>query len=202
MQVHDTLLLSILSGLIVAVIVWAITVVHAYWQLHRMNGYWLEAEVLADGSRCYSLGHLHFSFLTKQHRYDGFKYKSDGTQEKKWNSLKIYLDAEHMKLMYIYELTNLSDKRSSHGFGQIDIPSHKALVGRGDTNGFYVDGEVTTMEVHHVQLFRTPEVAKERGLSPPEDNEKLRSLFIQRLVTENWSPNSPPIGGWPTSPAP
>ena len=144
---------GLISSLTVGLILWSIAVLRSRWALRRMEGHWL---VIEDTPPRYSLGVLRFSFWTKRHRYDGYKYTNDGDHSLRWDTVKAYFDADHMKFLYIYEVTHFDKgNKINHGFGQIIIPNRGIPVGLGETKGFFVDAETANSDMHQVRLFRT-----------------------------------------------
>ena len=183
----DRFALGILSSLIVSLIIWTFAVLRERWALRRMEGHWLE--VIEDTPRRYSLGVLRFSFWTKRHRYDGVNYSNAGERKFSWETLKAYFDTDHMKLLYIYEVTHFSDgDTKNHGFGQILIPNP---VGLGETNGYFVDAEKANSNVHQVRYFRAEKVAKDELILLDTNDEKTRKNFIVQLASKNWPAPAP-----------
>jgi len=181
----ERFILGIVSSFTGAFIVWTIFVLRERWALRRMEGHWL---VVEETTPRYSLGLLQFSFWTKRHRYDGYKYAESGERILHWETVKAYFDADHMKFLYIYEVTHFDrGGKTNHGFGQIIIPTGGVPVGSGETDGFFVDAEKAGSDMHVVRCFRAEDVAKNLKIVLDPNNEEDRKNFIVQLAAKNWS---------------
>jgi hypothetical protein len=176
--------LGLLSSFTAAFIAWVILVLRQKLALHAMEGHWLSIEGTPPQ---YSLGELRFSFWTKRHTYNGVHYKNDGERTLRWDTVKGYFDEDHLKFLYIYEVTHFDKSDKNHGFGQLIIPSGGHPVGRGETDGFYVDAETVNSAMHQVRLFRAKEIAKEQRIVLDPTNEEDRKNFIVQLALRKWS---------------
>jgi hypothetical protein len=183
---------GIVTSLIVAFITWSFFVIRERWALHWMEGLWLEVIEDEGRPRSYSLGTLRFSFWLKRHRYGGFNYSSTtGEHLFRWDSVRAYFDKDHMNFLYLYEVINLSDQHTNHGFGLIQLPHSGKAAGAAEMDGYFMDeAKVLQNEKwrHKVRFVRADVVAVKMDFLLKPKDEESKKKFILEVVRRGGPP--------------
>lgn len=178
-----TLVLGVVIGVLGNLAYQWIQSLYAWWSGRvDLEGYWGQ-RIHERAERSYSIGQIHYNMRQRMWTFDGTNYHNDGRSFGRWKTVASYVDGRTSRYYYVFLCTHLDGAHASTlGFGYMDlewrkrawVPRSGALAAADDPDEAFRSFSLTKLDeppgnreqvlevfrkldVHHAELFNTPE---------------------------------------------